>query len=64
MDYELVLKALRQHVDVMQRAVDFYREHRKGKQFSDTFVHLQTAILALQHVEREKKKFTSKPKVH
>jgi hypothetical protein len=51
MDYELVLRALKRHVDTTQKAVDFYRERQMGRQYAETMLSLNTAVKALREVE-------------
>jgi hypothetical protein len=62
MNYEMVLKALRRHVDVSQKAVDFFRAVGKGVQHAAAFECLAEAIAAVDEVEKAQKK--ARTKVH
>lgn len=50
MDYALVLRALGRHVGIAERALEFFRERRLGKQFEDGVIVLNEAIRARDEV--------------
>jgi hypothetical protein len=56
MDYELVLRALRRHVETTQKAVTFFRDKRMGVNFAIAMKSLEEAVRALEHVEKEQRK--------
>ena len=53
MDYGLLIRALEKHVRMAQAAVDFARDKRRGKLFSDSMYVLDEAQRALEHIKQE-----------
>ena len=52
MDYALVIRALERHVGICQRALDFFRERRLGRQFNDQMIILDEANRALAETRK------------
>lgn len=52
MDYPLVIRALERHVGICERSLQFFREKRMGRQFTDAVTLLEEAVRALQDVKR------------
>jgi len=50
MDYALVLAALGRHVGIAERALQFFREQRMGKQFEEGVIVLNEAVRARDEV--------------
>jgi hypothetical protein len=60
MNFALVISALEKHARMAQAAVDFAREQRRGKLFTESMVVLDEAQRALDHTRREQAKSTVK----